>query len=184
MLTFAFDVCFHYTCDAIRTKKVEPLPILPVAVALLLQYRKLCFNYNLYSSVKTPNDCRKCTASFWLYGNQPLNTFSPAAKSIFLPEPCFIVYSSFLCPCSFSMPISLKSILLDLCQHWAFCTAAKYKLHTELNYVVGMIKLLLIYITKISIFVCFFLISSLIFYHTHQMGYAFFLICWASTVLG
>ena len=33
---FACDVCFHYGCDAMRTVKVEPLPTLPVAAALLL----------------------------------------------------------------------------------------------------------------------------------------------------
>jgi len=35
-LALACDACFHYSCDAIRTGKVEPLPTLPVAVALLL----------------------------------------------------------------------------------------------------------------------------------------------------
>ena len=52
----ACDSCFHYACDAIRTRQVEPLSTLLVAAASLLRYQRatVCFHYNLYAPVKSP----------------------------------------------------------------------------------------------------------------------------------
>ena len=52
MPALACDACFCYACDAVRTGKVEPLPTLPVGVALLLQYQRVV-SIIIYMPVKT-----------------------------------------------------------------------------------------------------------------------------------